>query len=470
MLVLALGLTSCRGDAGNELAARNPLDCFPAEARPWIHREAAERAAPARRAAPGRRAETARIYVDRSGSMVGYLRSERESERPFEELILNLPAMLNRQGLASKYRAFGVDFLDLDTDDRNQLATRGFYSSPNSHLDDVFEAIAAERGRPALVISDLWMSHPSEPNSALGSLNEPLTRILADGRSIAVYGIAAPFNGVIDDMPSGEPAVRFTGAHPLFLVAVGTDEQLAALDEALFNAPTPHLAGAMANGQVRRTLFSPTPALAVAASADPFGAVDHPALQRIPVIEVPGSRIQQFRLDRGAALRMVGNRDGSSPTWSGPRAEGFARGSVWQGTFRTRTRVWQRRGDSCTAEDWLDGPRLPDSFWTQRGDSHSFMLRPDALAAELPEEGIYLIAGELIRTSLVRRGAAVTWMYDWSFGAGTSPNLTLPDNRPLFRTLYLSEFARLLEVALADAAARRPAPVQGFAVVVRLED
>lgn len=96
-------------------------------------------------------------------------------------------------------------------------------------------------------------------------------------------------------------------------------------------------------------------------------------------------------------------------------------------------------------------------------------MRPEVLAAELPEEGTYLIVGELVRRSLGRQGPAVTWMNNWSFSEATEPTAVV-EGKPLFRTLYLSEFARLLEVALADAAARRPAPVQGFAAVVKLED
>jgi hypothetical protein len=226
----------------------------------------------------------------------------------------------------------------------------------------------------------------------------------------------------------------------------------------------------MADGRIQRTLFSLSPAITSGRSSEPFGATTTPAMERIAVMETPGSRVQQYRVDRGAALRVASNRAGQAPSWTGPRVEGFARGSVWQGEFETRTRVWQRRGTACEAGAWLDGPRLPDSLWSRRGDSYTFSLRPDVVAAELPQEGTYLITGELVRRTLVRQGPAVAWMNDWSFSAETPSQRIMPDGRTLFRTLYLSEFARLIEVALADAAARRPAPVQGFAVVVGLTD
>lgn len=473
VLLLAAG---CRS-APPEVA--NPLDCFPPDARRWIRVDA-----PAAAQGAQAQAGTATIYVDRSGSMTGYLAGATAGERPLHDLIGNLPAMLSRQGLGSRYRAFGTQIgAPLGEGEQAALMRPEFYAcageyaancdNNETHLNRLFEEIARDRAAPAVVITDLWFSNSDVQTSALSSLAGPLTEILASGRAVAVYGIPAPFNGRIYDVPFQAGPVPFQGEHPLFAIAIGTNEQIARFHDAWKDAPSPYLRDGLAGSRIKRTLFTLTPTMGTAPAAEPLSAGAAPGLMPAPVLESRENlRIQQYELDVEGALRQAGAgaaAAGAPPNWTGPSAAAFAPDSVWQGTFRPRARVWERRGNQCADGDWLEGANI-EGLWRPSGSQHQFVLAPEAAAAELARSGTYLIAAEIERTGLQTPNPASAWMRDWSLAAtDTSAARQGEDGTAFFPTLHLGEFARLMEGALGDAARRDPRPIFGFAFVVRAQ-
>lgn len=466
----ALALSGC-GGGGNVV---DGIVCFPKEAQPFVFHESTATAAD-----PGAK-PTARatIYVDRSGSMAGYIAGSTADERPLQDLISVLPGLLERDGAKSGYTAFGTRITPQPATAREALMRREFYSckgaaagacdNQESRFDLVFEDIRRKPSDMALVVSDLWFVNSAVQTSALTDLAGPVGAILADGRGIAIYGIPARFKGPIFDLPAAPGTVPFDGRHPLFLVAVGSNLQLDRLHEQMKSSASPYLAGGLADGTIKRTLFTLDPERATAADAAPLKGND-PVISRTPVVaSLPGVRIEQLQIGKSDALRA--RPAGPGLQWTGPAPASLRHDAVWSGTLEGRTRVWERRGDSCTPTDWIEGRPLA-GLWRDAGAGlQRFQLDPRAVATGVGRTGTYLLSGEVHRSALLTPNPASAWMRDWSFSSRENPVGRSVTGTPFFPTLHLGEVARLMESALADAARRRPGPITGFSVIVKVTD
>lgn len=462
-------LTGCGGPARVDDAGA----CFPPDARPFLYREGA-----ARGGAKEPLVTRATIYVDRSGSMGGYLAGATGDERPLQDLIRVLPDALQQGGTSVGYVAFGTRLSSQPAAERDALMRPEFYTCRNSadaacdnqesRFDLVLRDIEAKPDEMALMISDLWFVNSQVQTSALTDLAAPFAGILSKGRAVAVYGIPARFRGPIYDLPAAPGRLNFDGRHPLFLVAIGTDDQLDRLHARIAEGGSPYLAGAVGDGTIRRTLFTLTPSRPGARDAEPLVG-NHPAVTRAPVIgSLPGVRVQQLTVDKGAALRSRGVDAGL--VWKGPKPSAVREDAVWAGTLEGRTRVWERRGERCLPTDWIEGRGI-DGLWSRAGNAAlRFRLDPRAVAAGVGRPGTYLLVGQVDRTALAIPNPASRWMRDWSFSPRQSPIGRSEAGAPFFPTLHLAEVARLMEDALAEAARRQPRPVAGFDAVVRVVD
>jgi hypothetical protein len=480
-LLLAALVSGC----GKEVEVADVRNCFPEAARRWIHvEEPSSDAAPA----PAQPTATATVYVDRSGSMSGYLAGAEQEARPLHDLIGNLPFMLGRQGARAQYKAFGTHISPiLSPAQREALMEPGYYScagrrgedcdNNRTKLDLVFDEIAAHPAEMAVVVTDLWFDDPRTQTSALSALAEPLTRILASERAIAIYGIAAPFDGNIY-MPAPTPPTRFRGRHPLYVIVAGSDAQVAAFHEAWRHAPGPYLRVELQANRIRRTVFTLRPALASAAPAEPLQGNADPRVDETAVMEAfageaaEGLRLQQFLIDGGQSLREL-RPVPAMAAWRGPEASAFVPDSVWQGSYETRLHVWRRRGSACSAEDWEEESYELNPLWSGEGEGQrQFSLNPETLAGELGTDGTFLIVPELVRRTLHSPNPASDWLRQWSFTLRTpNPQRLDAGGVPFFPTLYAEEVPGLLEDALAEAARRRPPPpIFGFAFVIRVRD
>ena len=180
--------------------------------------------------------------------------------------------------------------------------------------------------------------------------------------------------------------------------------------------------------------------------------------------------MQRFVMTKGLP-RKPGAKKDAVPEWTGPDPAAFLPDSVWQGPIQSRTRVWKQVSDSCSPRSWVEQD-VSTVGWEDAADpgQRKFGLDPEAFGAMFLTEGVYLVAGETRRQSVTRPNPATEWMRgSWNLDPADSGRVASgsPD---VFPTLNLSEFGRIMEVALAKAAERKDQPINGFAVLIKVED
>lgn len=465
-LVSAVMLSGC-----DPKPSKKGLDCFPPEATPWIYLANDTMARP--EGAP--HAGHATIYVDHSASMAGYVAGDTTVERPFHDLVHTLPQTLREIAATSDYRAFGATISDVVADPRIfdspayfSCAAKGD-AGCESHIDQVLTRVADQPGELAVMLSDLWFDNSQSETSGLADLKPPLARILASGRTVAIYGVAAPFSGKIYDLPTGNPAtatVTHVGRHPLFMLVVGSKTQVLAFDKQLGRSGSGPLAQAATNGTIRRSIFTVAPGPDHPRQRAPMDAGTDP-LFKTPTNETFGkASIQRFRLGEGAMFGRIGKSVG--PSWTGPRDDAFIDYAVWQGKMTPRTRIWQRRSEQCSKDAWTSLGTMEGGWSDAEGGKQRFSLDPARFYGRVRRNGTYLLTGELLRSSVDSPNPANAWMREWNLTPGAA---AMAAARPpmLFPTLNLAEVARIMEGSLATAAERHGGGITGFSILVKVD-
>ena len=472
-------LAACSGSPPPPPA--DPLDCYPAAARRWIARSGDTPSD-----SFDQRTGKATVYVDRSGSMVGYLNAD-PLDRPLQDLVETLPGVTRKAGSSAAFRAFGRT-ISAPVANRRVMQDAGFYrcaeqdkalcENQESHLDAVFERIEANPDDMAVVLSDLWFSNSDIRSTGWASLQPMLSRILESGRTIALYGIPAPFRGRISDLPGAGPrgSLDYRGRHPLFMLVVGSKAQIGDFDAALRDTASRKVARDLATGVIHRAVFTIDPA--------PPGLIERKPLDRgsdkriaAQVFEpTRGVAIQQFVLEPGV-LRPRGGSP-AAPSWTGPKADGVLPDAVWRGPLEARTRIWQRSDARCGPASWLDMGSSKDGWRSGAADGgYTLALTPESLATKLSRPGaVYLVSGQVRRVSVTSPNPATGWMRGpWSLAPEDGARVAAAPP-PLFPTMNLDEVARLLEAALRQAARKayddpkRADAVAGFSVLVKVQN
>jgi hypothetical protein len=452
------------------------LSCFPRDAARWVGGSATTRKAVASEGG------AATIYVDRSGSMVGYINGATAFDRPLQDLVGSLPATLRSNGVTAGYRAFGLHLTDTLTDGQKLLQTPAFYGctaadkssceNSQSHLDAVFAEVAANKDEMAVVISDLWFTNSDIQTSGLTVLQPQLADILASGRAVAIYGIDAPFTGRIFDLPdvSGKDrSIPVKGRHPLFMIVVGSKHQVVRFGEEFARSGSKGLAEGIAAGRIHRSLFTVDPAPEAAPTSEPVERGAHPRLIATKFEPDNGAAVQQFQLLPGLPTKKDAAQP-KAPRWTGPSDAAFLPDAVWEGPLSARTRIWFRKDSQCRPTSWAEARELEEG-WSDipGGGKKTLTLDPSRLGARLNRSGVYLIAGELRRNSVLVPNPANAWMRaEWNLAPEDASRVSASPPA-FFPTLNLSEVARLMENALATAVERKDAAVVGFSVLVKVE-
>jgi hypothetical protein len=488
-----LSLSAC-GGADKKLG----LSCFPKETQKWIWQAGAKGDANAKNGADVHMsqpvaAKMATIYVDRSGSMVGYLNGADNDNRPFQALLGNLPTVAKIAGTESQFRAFGRNISEpIAVGDAKALQSAGYYScakgtpceSSESHLDQVFSMVAAQKDELAIVVTDLWYDNTLDGTGGPSALQEPLTQILADGRSVAVYGIEAPFKGQIYDIPAGgtsETSTPHTGTHPLYVMVIGSKNDVMELDRQMERSGARVIREGLTTGAIKRSVFNIDPGLLRPANAQPISSGGFPDVRIRPFEAYPGLKVQQFALNTQNPRDKKGAK-ANPPQWVAPKPDDFLPNTVWQGDLKADIRVWQRSGDEQCGK-WIDNGALVDAAVVPRGGEgegaengggqFTFDLSKSALMTKMRRPGVYLISGQLTRTDVDSPNPANAWANDWSF-ASNEGGAVLAKRQAMFPTLNLNEVMRIMENALRTATQRAnvsgASGVVGFTVLVKSED
>jgi hypothetical protein len=468
-LLPALAAATLLAGCGDAPMPADPLSCFPPEAARWLRGSAAAAARP-------QQLREASFYVDASGSMAGYLRtSTRAEERPLEDLLGTLPESLARRDIALTYHSFGTRIRPVPADQRAQLTDAATYRCSNcdnqtTRLDLVLRQVADRPQGLAVIVTDLWFADPASPTSGVTAMGAPIADILASGRAVSVYGIEAPYAGRVFDLPGG---ATFDGARrrPLFVLVIGEDRDVEEVHKQLSNSSSGFISRGVQTGAIRRSVFTLDPLIEGRVQQDPLRGGRDPRIELAPgrVLEaMPGVRIQQFSTSRRGASA----RTDAAPVawhWQGPRQDAIVPNAVWAGPMRSHVRVWERRREGCDPANWFAAQPITQGWTDIDGGQVRFDLKPDEIVRSLGRPGVYLLTGEVTRTGIEIPNPANGWMRSWSFASSDAPAV-VARNPALFPTLNLGEVARLFEIAQAEAAERRPHPIDGFSVVVKVED
>ncbi len=472
-LSILLLLAGCK----SQDAAKSGLNCFPKESQKWIWASQGTDAKGAARPNQMVKASAATIYVDRSASMVGYLRGADQFDKPLQDLLGNLPVVIKQAGASSSFRGFGRTVSEPMADGSASFQNTASYScakrvnceSAESHLDQVLTSIAANRGEMAIVLSDLWYDNSAEQTSGLTALHEPLTRILQDGRAVMLYGIEAPFDGAVYDIPSGpkdQTSIRFRGKHPLYMLAVGSKADVLEFDRQLANSGSKGIAEGLINKKIQKSLFTVDPGPLSPAAKAPLEKIAHPRVKSTIFESHIGLAIQQFVLTGGLPTK-PGAAAVPAPRWTAPKDSDFLPNAVWRGELAASVNLYQRQNDKCLPTSWIKQNPLVDK---QRVDGQFvYALNPGKLAGRMGQKGVYMLSGQIERVSVASPNSANDWMRAWSL-APEAAAAAAKKPGALFPTLNLSEVARIMENALAVAAERNGGGIVGFSVLVKAED
>ncbi|WP_439545438.1 hypothetical protein [Sandarakinorhabdus sp.] len=439
--------------------------CYPPAAAAYIKDSDKNAAAPRDTGGPYS------LYLDGSASMVGYIRGGSATDRLLPDLVGMLPELQQIDRGQLKSWRFDRKFTELDSAARQRMQTEGGYLCPagepncdaqESHIDAVFERVAGEPADAlSVIVSDLWLVNDEVLTSSGVAFAKPFGKIFASGRSIAIYGFESPYAGRVSDLPSGRRDVTAAGRH-LFVVVAGPAARMQAFHRAMQQAPSSRIANALTNGTAHHALFTLEPMLG-GAGGQGLTAAGGSALKKFQFLTPrQGVIVSQFSLDRAAALRSAKADPGA--TWPGVSADAIRPGAVWRGPLRGETRIWRQVGDACAPKgaDWQAEGKLSGG-WSADGTG-SYRLDPATLAAL--GSGTFMLVGEATRVSLTIPNPDTAWLRDWSFNASQESEAV---TRKVVPTLNLSETARLLELALLDAAERQPVRLGGFATVVKID-
>jgi hypothetical protein len=436
-LVLTLGLVGC--SSSDELV---PARCLPGEL-------------PAAAARPAAAADALAVYLDVSQSVTNFGRGGGESA--YRDLIAWLVGLRSEFPEARSY-GFAERIAEIDEDvfvraARGQAdpcgAACGFRES---RLDDVLAAIAApeSQGSLAVVVTDLWLDNSELIGRARLALQGPIRTILGDGRAIGVLGVAAPYSSQVYDVPvpagdSTIPAGRVR-QRPVFALVIGPQEQVAALErriavEVFMNA-----------GEAERHFSLFTPTLAAAGPVEHQMAPQGPGVRRAYVLAVDGANVPGFLIDRRVVDPLIGDAVADGPALAASIAGLGHAGAPSPVTYDLAADTWTllppEPSAACDDGAWQPlgvGPALQavtDSGGPAIGLDVS---HPDLLAIRAGE--IVFMRYRVAVGSLQQGGPATAWLDDWSFDAEDAQALR-SDPPPLFPALNLSEFGRILEIAM----------------------
>jgi len=401
--------------------------------------------AKSRRGGEAKRASKLAVYIDGSQSMAGFNAATTRELRALGDLL----ALIQSRSSGYKdvnYYAFGSQIRPIPAENAQQYATTAPFSckgcdNRESRLDAVLNA-AVDAGPDTLsvVITDLWLDNRSFAGSPQVALGQPLRRALGNGSAVGVIGIMAPFNGAVYDVP-GIGTYRGASELPLYALAIGPEEDVAALQIALAQSGGPSFASA----RMRYSLFSTAPnnpfiatqLRAVGAGASPANVLPARAVQGLP----------QYSIDSNVARAQKGQLGRTIDVLETLRA-----GLVWRGEIAERTDVWRlidaENLQACAPGTWQRISAIP-GLWKPRGSSDraTFSFGHE-ISRQLRPGNIYFLETHLGSNGIGVPNVANQWMREWALDEANASSLVEAGRGP-FKTLNLADLATIMEQELA---------------------
>lgn len=463
------------------------IDCFPPDARNWVYLSKGD--GQVTRFNSETKFGEATIYIDHSVSMIGYLQGANQFARPFQDLVGDLPKRLKQLNAQPSFRSFGKSISE-PMSGAAPLFDPNFYScagkaagtcdSTESHLDKVLEEVAGNTNGFAVIVSDLWYDNSGDPMSGVTAIQPHLIKILSEGRTVALYGIKAPFKGDIYDLPVSETEktkVTHQGQHPFYVMVIGPKANVLEFDNNMFALGPKFLEAGLADGTVHKSFFMVDPGPLTQRVRNPFSAGRLPRVRTVAFEAHPGIAIQQFTISRGSISRGSMAKPGAvrpqGPTWTGPKESAdmlvsdFIPASVWMGDLKGSLRVYKRLNDQCKATSWQLWRTVP--LDNPVNGQFSVSLDPDRVELGLGQPGVYALVGQIERTSVISENPANDWIRQWSVDSPRAAMLVAhpPMNFP---TLNVADVARIMEKSLDQAARQKGGGIVGFTALVKVED
>ncbi len=211
------------------------------------------------------RPSSAVVYLDRSVSMQGFIPAHRveraDRESLFVSFMRGLPDQLDRSTnyATSSYYFFGGAF-EHSTAERDAFVKtsieRAAFTYKETDIPAVLTEIgASRRDELAIVVTDLFFNNEELGSGGTGRIARSLRNLIAQGRSVAIVGVATPFSGKIYDIPPDRSIVSYNGVRPFFALVIGptstVERLIAGLREQLLIDKSPNA--------IRSILFAPNP-------------------------------------------------------------------------------------------------------------------------------------------------------------------------------------------------------------------
>lgn len=415
-------------------------DCLPPELKAAAPAQADTAAAPPPRGA-------AAVYLDVSGSMKGFVETQREPR--YADIILRLPEALEEVSTATAYNRFGASIQPLPKEHLTDAVKPSFYvCDPRSkdaakrfgcetHIDEALQSIAdSDEQTVSVLITDLFLSRKDLLGTSGGTIREKLSRILKSGKSIAVLGISAAFDGWVYDLPGTAPSyLHKRGERPFFLVLAGQDAQLLRLHKFV----AAQLLAVLPANHYHFVLFTRSPGIA-ATSITPLRVVANEGIRSQGKVPEAPDWLPLITLARGQAPVVARPPlDKLQKPFASPLAD-----------FEAHPTVWRDTGGRCETR-WKPMGRIDPSIVKAQDDGAGLTLTFDADGLRsFPPNLTFLTRVQVSAVGLTEAKSVTGWLRDWSFNERQADEL-LKSRPEFFPALNLGEFADSLEAAVKSS-------------------
>jgi hypothetical protein len=329
-----------------------------------------------------------------------------------------------------------------------------------TRIDKVLDAVAhSDSDTLSILETDLFLSEEDMVGSEYGTMRNSFEKLLLSGKSIGILGIAAPFYGMVYDIPGPVKVESLRTAHhgrstipsgrtisylhhgerPFFLIIMGDDEQILQFRSKIESQV---LAGLPADAY-HFVLFTLHPARSASTTLPKLLDTRNHPIPAYRTLPASPSDVPVVRLTTAdpPILRQQADRVREAPDATLPLAD-----------FKiSRQTVWAYRDDilRCQSTRWLPYQQ-PGLISADSGDT-DLVLRLDKSGLRTMPNFTFLVHATVEATAVKNFPELTRWLYDWSFNARPEDVATVLRSKPkLFPVLNLEQLGTALQGIIAS--------------------